>query len=73
MTDQREVDRQREELRRALNEIEDRINPQKVAKRTTERAKASIERDPTPWVAAAAGAVVLVAGTVALAIFGKRS
>lgn len=72
MTEQSDIDRQREELRVALNELEDRVNPAKVAARTKERVQSSIERDPTPWIAAAAGVVVLIAGAVTLAIFGRR-
>lgn len=72
MTEQREIDRQREELRQHLNEIEDRVNPKKVANRVLGRAQDSYNEDPTPWLAAAAGVAVLVVGGIALAIFGRR-
>lgn len=68
MTDQRDVDRQREELRRALEEIEDRVNPAKVVERTRRR----IDENPTPFLAAAGGVVVAVAGVVALLVFRRR-
>ncbi|GEK80037.1 DUF3618 domain-containing protein [Agrococcus baldri] len=72
MTEQREVDRKREELRQHLNELEDRVNPKKVADRAVGKAQDSFNDDPTPWLAAAAGVAVLVVGGIALAIFGRR-
>ncbi|ERG65300.1 MULTISPECIES: DUF3618 domain-containing protein [Agrococcus] len=72
MTEQREIDRQREQLRQHLNEIEDRVNPKKVADRVVGRAQDSYNEDPTPWIAAAAGVAVLIVGGIALAIFGRR-
>lgn len=72
MTDQREVDRKREELRQHLNELEDRVNPKKVANRAVGKAQDSFNDDPTPWIAVAAGVAVLVVGGIALAIFGRR-
>ena len=70
--DQREIDRKREELRQHLNEIEDRVNPKKVADRVVGRAQDSYNEDPTPWIAGAAGVAVLVLGGIALAICGRR-
>lgn len=72
MTEQREIDRQREQLRQHLNEIEDRVNPKKVADRVVGRAQDSYNEDPTPWIAAAAGVAVLIVGGIALAVFGRR-
>lgn len=72
MTEQREIDRQREQLRQHLNEIEDRVNPKKVADRVVGRAQDSYNDDPTPWIAAAAGVAVLIVGGIALAMFGRR-
>lgn len=72
MTEQREIDRKREEVRQHLNEIEARMNPRKVANRFIGRAQDSYNEDPTPWIAAAAGAAVLVVGSVVLAIVGGR-
>lgn len=72
MTEQRDVDRKREQVRQSLNEIEARLNPTKIAKQTVADVRDAIDRDPAPWVAAAAGVVVLVAGSIALSIFGKR-
>ena len=72
MTDQRDIDRKREELRLHLNELEDRVNPKKVANRAVGKAQDSYNEDPTPWLVAAAGIAVLVVGGIALAIFGRR-
>lgn len=72
MTEQREIDRKREELRLHLNELEDRINPKKVADRAVGKAQDSYNQDPTPWLAAAAGLAVLVVGGIALAILRRR-
>ncbi|MGO1406454.1 DUF3618 domain-containing protein [Agrococcus casei] len=69
---QAEIDRQREELRRNLNDLEDRVNPAKVFARTKSSVEKSVREEPTPWIAAAAGTVVLIAGAIALAVFGKR-
>lgn len=66
------IEATRAELRDTLNEIEDRVNPVKVTQRTLAAARASIERDPTPWIAVAAGVVVAVAGAVTFAIFRSR-
>lgn len=68
MTDQRDVDQQREDLRRALEEIEDRVNPAKVVDRTRQR----IDENPTPFLAAAGGVVLAVAGVVAFLILRRR-
>jgi len=68
MTDQRDVDQQRDELRRALEEIEDRVNPAKVVDRTRQR----IDENPTPFLAAAGGVVLAVAGVVALLVLRRR-
>lgn len=65
---QREIDKQREELRQNLNALEDMVNPAKVASRTKER----IQADPAPWIAAATGVAVLIGGIVTLVLFGKR-
>lgn len=65
---QREIDKQREELRQNLNALEDMVNPAKVAGRVKEKVK----NDPAPWVAAAAGAAVLIGGIVALVLFKRR-
>ncbi|KAA6436180.1 DUF3618 domain-containing protein [Agrococcus sediminis] len=72
MTEQRDIDRQREEVRRHLDELESRLNPKKVANRLIGKAQDSYNDDPTPWMAAAAGVAVLVVGGIALAIFGRR-
>lgn len=68
MTEQGDVDRQRDELRRALEEIEDRMNPAKVVERTRRR----IDEDPTPFLAAAGAAVLAIAGVVTLLVLRRR-
>ncbi len=68
MTDQRDVDRQREELRRALEEIEDRVSPAKVAERTRQR----LDENPTPFLAAAGGVVLAIAGVVTFLVLRRR-
>ena len=72
MTEQRDIDRKREELRQHLNEIEERVNPKKVANRVVGKAQDSYNDDPTPWIAGAAGVAVLIVGGIALAIFGRK-
>ena len=72
MTEQRDIDRKREELRQHLNEIEQRVNPKKVANRFVGKAQDSYNDDPTPWIAGAAGVAVLVVGGIVLAIFGRK-
>ena len=72
MTEQRDIDRKREELRQHLNEIEDRVNPQKVANRFVGKAQDSYNDDPTPRLAGAAGVVVLVVGGIVLAVLGRK-
>ncbi|MFC7431521.1 MULTISPECIES: DUF3618 domain-containing protein [unclassified Agrococcus] len=68
MTEQRDVDRQREELRRALEEIEDRVSPAKVAERTRQR----LDENPTPFLAAAGGVVLAIAGLVTVLVLRRR-
>lgn len=72
MIEQRDIDRKREELRQHLNEIEERVNPKKVANRFVGKAQDSYNEDPTPWIAGAAGVAVLVVGSVLLAVFGRK-
>ncbi|QCR18244.1 DUF3618 domain-containing protein [Agrococcus sp. SGAir0287] len=68
MTDQRDVERQREELRRHLEEIEDRMNPAKVVDRTRRR----FDEDPAPFLAVAGGVVAAIAGVVVLVVLRRR-
>ena len=65
---QHDIDRQREELRKNLNALEDMVNPTKVAARTKER----IQEEPAPWIAAAAGIAVLIGGIVSLVLLKRR-
>jgi hypothetical protein len=59
----------RAELEAALNEIEDRLNVPKQLNRLTRRAKAAYKSNPLPWIAGATGAIIVIGGLVAWAIF----
>lgn len=58
----------RAELADTLDAIEDKLNVPKRVEDLTERAKASYESNPLPWIIGAVGAAVVVAGLVAWAI-----
>lgn len=58
----------RAELADTLDAIEDKLNVPKRVGELTEKAKASYERNPLPWIVGAVGAAVVVAGLVAWAI-----
>ncbi|MDO7883568.1 DUF3618 domain-containing protein [Antiquaquibacter soli] len=58
----------RAELADTLDAIEDKLNVPKRVNELTERAKASYERNPLPWIIGAVGAAIAVAGVVAWAI-----
>ncbi|WP_227411721.1 MULTISPECIES: DUF3618 domain-containing protein [unclassified Cryobacterium] len=59
----------RAELTETLDAIEDKLNIPKQARMATERARASYERNPVPWIIGASAALMVVAGLVAWAIF----
>lgn len=59
----------RAELAATLDSIEDRLNVPKRANELVEKAKASYESNPVPWIIGATAAAIVVAGLVAWAIF----
>ncbi|WP_394770711.1 DUF3618 domain-containing protein [Lacisediminihabitans sp.] len=59
----------RAELESALNEIEDRLNVPKQLNRLSRRAQAAYRANPLPWIAGATGAIIVIGGLVAWAIF----
>ena len=65
---QANIDRTRAELAATLNELEDKLNVPKQLGIAGHKAKASLDRDKTPWLAAAGAAAVAVAGVVAVAV-----
>lgn len=59
---------QRAALENTLDAIEDKLNVPKQVNELTERAKASYERNPVPWIVGATAVAIAVAGLVAWAI-----
>lgn len=66
---QSRVSSTRADLEKTLDEIEDRLNVPKRANELVEKAKASYESNPVPWIIGATAAAIVVAGLVAWAIF----
>jgi hypothetical protein len=66
---QSRVTSSRADLEATLDEIEDRLNVPKRANELMEKAKASYESNPVPWIIGATAAAIVVAGVVAWAIF----
>lgn len=58
----------RAELADTLDAIEDKLDVPKRVGELTDRAKASYDRNPLPWIIGAVGVAVAVAGVVAWAI-----
>lgn len=58
----------RADLESTLDAIEDRLNVQKRFGELTDRARASYESNPIPWIVGATVAAIAVAGIVAWAI-----
>jgi Protein of unknown function (DUF3618) len=58
----------RSSLESTLDQLDDRLNVPKQAKKLTARAKASYEERPVPWIIGATAAAIVVAGTIAWAI-----
>jgi hypothetical protein len=58
----------RADLEATLDAIEDKLNVPKRFGELTDRAKASYDKNPVPWMIGAAIAAVAVAGVVAWAI-----
>lgn len=65
---QARVDRTRAELAATLNELEDKLNVPKQLGVAGHRAKASFDRDRTPWLAGAGAAALALVGVVAVAV-----
>jgi hypothetical protein len=66
---QAQVAHTRANLETTLDAIEDKFNVPKRASELTQRAKASYESNPTPWIVGATGVAIAVLGIVAWAIF----
>ena len=62
------VEAARAELESTLDAIEDKLNVPKRFGEVTEKAKASYEKNPVPWIIGAAAAAVAVVGVVAWAL-----
>ncbi|HAM25904.1 MAG TPA: hypothetical protein DCP11_04155 [Microbacteriaceae bacterium] len=59
----------RAELESTLDEIEDKLNVPKQLNRLSRRVRGAYASNPLPWIAGAVGAVILIGGLVAWAIF----
>ena len=64
------VEATRAQLEHTLEAIEDKLNVKKRSEELAEKAKASYEQNPVPWIVGATAAAIVVAGLVAWAIFG---
>ena len=60
----------RHELADTLDALEDKFNVPKRTGELADKAKASYERNPVPWIIGGAAAAIVVVGLVAWAIFG---
>jgi hypothetical protein len=58
----------RADLEATLDAIEDKLNVPKRFGELTDRARASYEKNPVPWIIGATAAAIVVAGVVAWAI-----
>jgi ferric-dicitrate binding protein FerR (iron transport regulator) len=56
----------RAELEATLDELEERLNPAKVAARTNAKLRRSYRRNPGGWTAGAAAVVVVAGGALLL-------
>jgi hypothetical protein len=64
----RRVASTRADLEATLDAIEDKLNVPKRFGEITDKAKASYDRNPLPWIIGATAAAIAVAGIVAWAI-----
>ena len=62
----------RAELEATLDAIEDKLNVPKQIKRGIASAQKSIDKDPLPWIIAAAIGVVVVAGVIVGSVLRGR-
>lgn len=58
----------RADLESTLDAIEDKLNVPKRFGEVTDKAKASYEKNPVPWIIGATAAAIVVVGVVAWAI-----
>jgi len=58
----------RADLESTLDAIEDKLNVPKRFGEITDKAKASYEKNPMPWIIGATAAAIVVAGVVAWAL-----
>lgn len=65
------IEASRAELEATLDAIEDKLNVPKRVGELTERARASYESNPLPWVIGGLAAAVTVVGVVAWAILSN--
>ena len=59
---------QRANLESTLDQIEDRINVPRQVERLTEKAKASYDENPVPWIIGATAVAISVVGIIAWAL-----
>ena len=71
MTDSIEnrIAEQRAHLESTLDEIENKLNVPKQFNRYADKAKASYDENPVPWIVGATAVAISVVGIVAWAIF----
>ena len=65
------IEASRAELEATLDAIEDKLNVPKRVGELTERARASYESNPLPWIIGGLAAAVTVVGVVAWAILSN--
>lgn len=68
---QETVARTRAQLESTLDEIEDRLNVPKQVGILAGKARDNYDENPVPWLAAAAGALVAIAGIVIWAVSSR--
>lgn len=71
MTDsiENKIAEQRAHLESTLDEIENKLNVPKQLNRYADKAKASYDENPVPWIVGATAVAISVVGIVAWAIF----
>jgi hypothetical protein len=66
---QAQVASTRADLESTLDAIEDKLNVQKQASHYVDKAKASYDENPVPWIVGATAVAISVVGLVAWALF----
>ena len=71
MTDsiENKIAEQRAHLESTLDEIENKLNVPKQLNRYADKAKASYDENPVPWIVGATAVAISIVGIVAWAIF----